>query len=147
MTTPKWNGVSAEAKDFVRSLMEVNPTKRLSAQQALEHPWITNTRDALDTVETSSEPSSCGSLEDETNKALIALCEFSNASRFRRCCMRTLVWSLRNEDHAKVRDIFTFLDTNRRGALTRSDLKDAMVDRFRLVGENDLDRVFEALDM
>uniref|UniRef100_A0A7R9U7E5 Uncharacterized protein n=1 Tax=Pinguiococcus pyrenoidosus TaxID=172671 RepID=A0A7R9U7E5_9STRA len=37
---PVWKGVSKEAIDLVRKLIEVNPTVRLSAQQALEHPWI-----------------------------------------------------------------------------------------------------------
>jgi calcium-dependent protein kinase len=32
--------LSAEAKDFIRSLLEINPEKRLSAQQALAHPWM-----------------------------------------------------------------------------------------------------------
>merc|ERR1712232_999389 len=36
----KWDRISAEGQDFIRSLLEVDPTKRLSAQKALEHPWI-----------------------------------------------------------------------------------------------------------
>lgn len=36
----EWDSISAEAKDFVTHLLEKNPNKRLSAQQALTHPWI-----------------------------------------------------------------------------------------------------------
>jgi len=32
--------VSAEAQDFVRALIQVNPQQRLTAAEALEHPWI-----------------------------------------------------------------------------------------------------------
>mmetsp|Transcript_56575 Transcript_56575/g.132499 ORF Transcript_56575/g.132499 Transcript_56575/m.132499 type:complete len:442 (-) Transcript_56575:46-1371(-) len=32
--------VSAEAQDFVRSLVQVNPQVRLTAAEAVEHPWI-----------------------------------------------------------------------------------------------------------
>jgi hypothetical protein len=35
------SGVSAEAVDFIHSLMEVNPLLRLTAADALKHPWIT----------------------------------------------------------------------------------------------------------
>ena len=32
--------MSAEAKDFIKQLLQVNPTQRLSASQALRHPWL-----------------------------------------------------------------------------------------------------------
>ncbi|GAB5591765.1 Calcium/calmodulin-dependent protein kinase type I [Umbelopsis nana] len=35
-----WHGVSAEAKDFINKLLTIDPTKRLTAQEALEHPWL-----------------------------------------------------------------------------------------------------------
>ncbi|XP_026189817.1 calcium-dependent protein kinase 2 [Cyclospora cayetanensis] len=35
-----WRGVSNEAKDLVRKLMAFDPQQRLSAEQALNHPWI-----------------------------------------------------------------------------------------------------------
>eukprot|EP00088_Acartia_fossae_P060496 TRINITY_DN7245_c2_g1_i10.p1 TRINITY_DN7245_c2_g1~~TRINITY_DN7245_c2_g1_i10.p1 ORF type:complete len:532 (-),score=130.17 TRINITY_DN7245_c2_g1_i10:305-1900(-) len=35
-----WEDVSIEAKDFVRRLMNVNPGRRLTAEEALKHPWI-----------------------------------------------------------------------------------------------------------
>ncbi|EAL61115.1 hypothetical protein ACTFIW_006903 [Dictyostelium discoideum] len=35
-----WGNVSKEAKHFINCLLTVEPTKRYSAKQALEHPWI-----------------------------------------------------------------------------------------------------------
>ncbi len=32
--------VSAEAQEFVRALIQINPSVRLTAAEALEHPWI-----------------------------------------------------------------------------------------------------------
>ena len=32
--------MSEQAKDLVRKLLTVNPKKRITAQNALEHPWI-----------------------------------------------------------------------------------------------------------
>jgi len=35
-----WKSISEEAKDFMKNLLEREPSKRFSAQEALEHAWI-----------------------------------------------------------------------------------------------------------
>ncbi len=35
-----WEGISKEAIDLVRRLMEVDPKKRLTAAEAMEHEWM-----------------------------------------------------------------------------------------------------------
>jgi calcium-dependent protein kinase len=37
-----WRGISQEAKNFVSSLIVYDPFDRLSAEQALDHPWLKN---------------------------------------------------------------------------------------------------------
>ena len=36
----EWDTVSTEARDFMRACLTYNPAKRLSAKDALEHPWM-----------------------------------------------------------------------------------------------------------
>ena len=36
----EWDAISDLAKDFVKCCLEKDPLKRVSAQQALNHPWI-----------------------------------------------------------------------------------------------------------
>jgi serine/threonine protein kinase len=38
--SPGWDSISDAAKDVVRGLLTFDPDKRLTARQALEHPWI-----------------------------------------------------------------------------------------------------------
>eukprot|EP01126_Amoeba_proteus_P019715 TRINITY_DN2020_c0_g4_i6.p1 TRINITY_DN2020_c0_g4~~TRINITY_DN2020_c0_g4_i6.p1 ORF type:complete len:139 (+),score=28.35 TRINITY_DN2020_c0_g4_i6:291-707(+) len=38
--SPYWDNISAEAKDLITCCLEVNPQKRLTAKQALQHPWF-----------------------------------------------------------------------------------------------------------
>ncbi|XP_015254728.1 PREDICTED: calcium/calmodulin-dependent protein kinase type 1D-like [Cyprinodon variegatus] len=38
--SPFWDDISESAKDFIRNLMEKNPTTRFTTEQALRHPWI-----------------------------------------------------------------------------------------------------------
>jgi len=38
----EWKGVSREARDFICRLLMMDPSKRMTSEQALKHPWIIN---------------------------------------------------------------------------------------------------------
>jgi len=38
--SPEWDTVTPEAKSLINSMLTVNPAKRVSAAEALRHPWI-----------------------------------------------------------------------------------------------------------
>ncbi|XP_035297380.1 calcium/calmodulin-dependent protein kinase type 1D isoform X3 [Cricetulus griseus] len=38
--SPYWDDISDSAKDFIRNLMEKDPNKRYTCEQAARHPWI-----------------------------------------------------------------------------------------------------------
>lgn len=37
---PIWEGISDDAKDLVAKLLTVDSAKRLTANEALQHPWV-----------------------------------------------------------------------------------------------------------
>ena len=39
--SPAWKDVQPQAKDFVKGLLQLNEDARMSAEQALKHPWFT----------------------------------------------------------------------------------------------------------
>ena len=50
---PEWTDVSEEAKDFIKKILIVDPTKRMTAEEALQHPWLTQgTKKNLHRLET-----------------------------------------------------------------------------------------------
>lgn len=44
----EWDHVSGDAKDLVRCMLVVDPAKRLSATEALQHPWIVRKGRSID---------------------------------------------------------------------------------------------------
>lgn len=131
MKQERWNTISEEAKNFVKALLEVDPKKRLTAEAALNHPFI-----ALRHF-------------DDQNKVdahvVKALRDFGHASRFRRCCMSMMAWSLSSEDREKFEKFFLAMDTKHHGAISYDELKKVMVDRFHLP-QGEAKKAFQALD-
>merc|ERR1711972_820273 len=79
--------VSQPAQDFVEKLLRVDPNLRLSAEEALKHPWI-HARDA--------------NVDNHLNQQVVeALQTFGEASAFRKACMSMMAWSLTNEERSR----------------------------------------------
>ncbi|XP_042592715.1 calcium/calmodulin-dependent protein kinase type II subunit gamma isoform X27 [Cyprinus carpio] len=38
--SPEWDTVTAEAKNLINQMLTINPAKRITAEQALKHPWV-----------------------------------------------------------------------------------------------------------
>lgn len=45
--SPEWDTVTPEAKDLINKMLTINPSKRITAAEALKHPWISVSRAAL----------------------------------------------------------------------------------------------------
>mmetsp|Transcript_54194 Transcript_54194/g.158231 ORF Transcript_54194/g.158231 Transcript_54194/m.158231 type:complete len:546 (-) Transcript_54194:196-1833(-) len=127
----RWNSVSKDATDFTKALLQVDPAKRLTAQTALEHPWIAR-RDV-------------NAKADVDQGVIDALRQFGSASKFRRCCMEMMAWSLSNEERSQVRQYFLTMDQNKQGTITLHELKQILVERFH-VPDEETRQIFEALD-
>jgi len=130
MKPERWDSVSENAKAFVKALLQVDPSKRLTAAQALDHPWIVERHASGDDVDA---------------EVVDALRQFGQASKFRRCCMEMMAWSLSNEERAKVRQHFVSMDRNHEGTITLQELKQVLEDKFHLP-EGETKAVFDALD-
>jgi calcium-dependent protein kinase len=127
-----WAKVSKEASEFVSKLLEKNPTKRLSAEQALQEDWIKRRTHIPDPEQ----------VDQDTMKALT---DFAQASLFRRACMSVMAWSLTAEDRAQVRQAFLELDTSNTGVITAGQFKKVMQERFH-IEDDKIKAAFDALD-
>lgn len=125
----RWSKVSAEAFDFVRSLLVVDPQVRMNAETALQHEWMLR-----------------GQEENHVDQTIIdALCQYGSESRFRRACMCLMAWSLTNEERSQVRDAFIQLDTSKTGTIKLKDLRLVLENQFSKE-DTEIARVIGALD-
>jgi len=131
MKTERWDSIGEPAKSFTKALLQVDPNKRLTAEAALNHPFIANQH------------------FDEKNhvdRAVVAaLRDYGHQSRFRRVCCSMMAWSLSNEERARVEEYFLALDENHNGAICYDTLKKVMVDEYHLP-KSEAKRAFHALD-
>lgn len=132
MKPERWNNMSESAISFVKSLLEVDPQIRLSAAKALEHPWILDREKIRPDAEVD-------------NNIVDALRQFGQASKFRRCCMEMMAWSLTNAERAQVRNYFIKMDETQQGTITLAELKKVLMDKFHISNEETL-QIFNAMD-
>jgi len=86
---PKWGPLSAEAKKFIKLLLQVNPRRRPSAAEALEHPWLQAPLCA-DTEIKQPQVRDLGVSQGEREETVV--CECSGTRSFAcKCCAR-LQW-------------------------------------------------------
>eukprot|EP00928_Gymnodinium_smaydae_P068630 TRINITY_DN5180_c1_g1_i1.p1 TRINITY_DN5180_c1_g1~~TRINITY_DN5180_c1_g1_i1.p1 ORF type:complete len:540 (-),score=115.84 TRINITY_DN5180_c1_g1_i1:96-1715(-) len=135
MKKAKWECVSEQALDFVKRLIVVDPCARLTAEQALAHPWIATCHVARMKNRTSSIDTTIAD----------SLTEYAKGSKFRRACMQLMAWSLTREERAEVRGAFLELDKDRTGKINLIELKAVMEARFHMPEDKSTD-VFRALD-
>jgi calcium-dependent protein kinase len=107
----KFNHISDDAKNMVKLMLEYNPKKRISAQQALDHIWIKNQAPNSFTV----NQSSAKILENLKNfRADIKLFEATIAFIVNQLITKNEIEELRK--------IFMELDTNNDGKISYEEL-------------------------
>jgi len=132
----RWKSVSAEAIELVKKLLQKDTSLRLSAEEALAHPFLQK--------RFSVEDQTCPTeLIDQS--AADALVNFAKASQFRRACMSVMAWSLSNEERAQVRDMFIAMDKDKTGTIKMCELKEILTSKFSIC-DTQIKPIFDALD-
>jgi len=107
----RWQPVAPEAVDLVRRLLEKDPEKRLTAQEALCHTWLVRKQENQIKL---------------SRSALRSLSAFSKATKVRRAVLLLLAQELGPEDTLELRQTFLAIDTTSEGTICLRDLKDAI---------------------
>ncbi|CAK9203551.1 unnamed protein product [Sphagnum jensenii] len=128
-----WPTVSASAKDFVKKLLVKDAFARLTAAQALSHPWAREGGDASDIPLDIS--------------VLSNMREFVKYSRLKQIALRALASTLDADEISDLRDQFDAMDMDRNGTITLDEMRIALQkDRPWIVKESRVLEILQAMD-
>ncbi|KAH7852695.1 hypothetical protein Vadar_028047 [Vaccinium darrowii] len=107
-----WPTISNSAKDFVQKLLVKDPRARLTAAQALSHPWVREGGDASDIPLDIS--------------VLSNMRQFVKYSRLKQFALRALASTIGPEELADLRDQFDAIDEDKSGAISLEEMRQAL---------------------
>lgn len=110
----EWDEVSSEAKDLIKKLIS-KPERRLTAQEALDHPWIKH-------LAKNSKPGKLQKLNVESLK------KFQHNARLKQAALTAIAVQANPNDIKQLKETFKQLDKNGDGSLTLEELRQGLVD-------------------
>lgn len=115
----RWSNVSEPAVDLVKGLLASNPSERLSAREALQHPWL------------SGQATPPVVLRRDLLRSLHCYLE---ASKFRRAVLQLMARELTLAEAQELQETFLALDPCGHGTISLDDLKRAIRSDGRALG-------------
>ncbi|KAE8779285.1 calcium-dependent protein kinase 26-like [Hordeum vulgare] len=132
-TTEPWPSISDSAKDLVRKMLIRDPKKRLTAHEALCHPWV-----CVDGVAPDKPLDSA---------VLSRLKQFSAMNKLKKMALRVIAESLSEEEIAGLKEMFKMLDTDNSGHITLEELKSGLRRVGATLMDSEIDALMEAADI
>ncbi|CAG9320382.1 unnamed protein product [Blepharisma stoltei] len=172
--SPEWDSISFEAKDLIEKMLTFDPERRISAREALAHPWLLNA--ARFRIDQAAARTALGNLKNfrtgqKLKKATLAYIASQLATKTEREEMVKLFESLDTDENGTVsRDelrhgfelifatefedideeinrIMNEVDINRSGEIDYNEFVTACLNRQNLVSRKRLEAAFKAFDL
>lgn len=131
LTREPWPRISDGAKSLVRQMLQMDPRKRPTAQQVLEHPWLQNARKAPNVP-----------LGDVVRARLQ---QFSAMNKLKKKAMRVIAEHLTVEEVEVIRDMFALMDADGDGRVTLQELKAGLRKVGSKLAEPEMELLMEAV--
>lgn len=134
ITKGVWKTASKEAKDLIKKLLTYKPEDRISAEDALKHPWLADFKTEVDSSAASN--------------ALSNLKSFRSGQKLKTAAAAYIGSQLISKsEKEKLGKIFKALDTNGDGKLSKAEIHDGYEEHFgKLLNEDELDQLFNDVD-
>lgn len=128
-----WPSISYSAKDLVRKMLAMDPRKRITAAEALEHPWLKEGGEASDTPIDSV--------------VQIRMKQFRAMNKLKKLALKVIAENLSEEEIQGLRQMFNNMDTDRSGTITYEELKTGLSRLGSKLSEQEIRELMEAADV
>ena len=138
----EWTDITREAIHLIQSMLNKNPSKRLTAEQCLEHKWFKMSED-LDQDKVDKN------FKKIQKNTINKMARFVKENRFKKAVLQFISTQFNlKEDENELKDLFKELDLTKKGQIS----KDIFCEQLKtLYGEDDgktiCDKIFEHLDL
>ena len=128
----QWRKVSNEAQDLVSRLLCYNPKTRISASEALNHPWLVKFADG-------AESSNCIALKN--------LSEFCTTQKLQNAVLTFMISQLSQvEELNEISSVFKTIDINSDGKISKDELRSLYnLSGLAFLGKN-VEKIIEEVD-
>ena len=140
-TGEEWQGITKEAIDLLKSMLNKNPSKRFSTEKCLAHKWFQLMEDA--------EKSNNKNYKTIQMNAINKMSQFVKENRLKKAVLQFIStqFNLKSEED-ELRDLFKELDTNNKGQISKVAFGDHLISLYGEKEGKDLcNKIFEDLDL
>ncbi|KAL7484310.1 hypothetical protein ACHAW6_009957 [Cyclotella cf. meneghiniana] len=117
--SPDWDGISDSAKDFICNLLKRDPSKRSTAAQALNHPWIQEMTMSV-RARRNLRPSIIFSKKSITFK------KYRGMQKLQKAALAWIATHVTNDEVSQLKDVFRKIDKNNDGTITLKELDECI---------------------
>ena len=134
----RWINSSKEVKDLIQKLLVLEPEKRLTAIEALKHPWfkVTNSNILYNNIS-----------KEDVLKCVQNLLNYQINSKFEELVLAYIIHSMPRPKEAKASiKLFKLANKNEDGKLLRNELKETLLNFVSEEFLSNYDEIFSQLD-
>ncbi|TYH71691.1 hypothetical protein ES332_D05G201800v1 [Gossypium tomentosum] len=129
-----WPTISEGAKDLIRKMLARDPKKRITAAQALEHPWMKEGGEASD--------------KPIDSAVLSRLKQFRVMNKLKKLALKVIAENLSSEEEKKgLQQMFNNIDTDGSGTITLEELRDGLARLGSKLTEPEIKQLMDAADV
>ncbi|CAI0435493.1 unnamed protein product [Linum tenue] len=131
-STP-WPKISDSAKDLISKMLARDPRKRITAAQALEHPWLKVGGDASD--------------KPIDSAVLSRMKQLRAMNKMKKLALKVIAENLSEEEIKGLKQMFKNMDTDGSGTITYDELKAGLTRLGSKLSEAEMKQLMDAADV
>ncbi|XP_062226422.1 calcium-dependent protein kinase 12-like isoform X1 [Phragmites australis] len=132
LSSTPWPSISESAKDLIRKMLNRDPRNRITAVQALEHPWLKEG----------------GAPDRPIDSAVLSrMKQFKAMNKLKQLALKVIAENLSPEEIKGLKQMFNNMDTDKSGTITVEELKEGLTKLGAKISEAEVQKLMEAVDV